>query len=582
MSNKLKITDNYIQISVDRGDTESVEKASQIYPIHSNRIKTEFFASIRKIDEALRIFRGIDEHNLLTAPPAVVARYAKEMRARREVDLILAGRQPALDPHISDTLTLMPHQEMGREIALLRDRFCFFYDTRTGKTPLSLSIIYDDLRENPNHKWLVVCPLILIENAWLEDARAFFPDIKTVSCHATTPKKRAEALTQEASIYLTNVESFAKYKEQFETKGFHGCIVDESSTMKSYKSKTSEALVDFAQTMKRFYLLSGTPAPNGEWEYYMQLKAIDFYGVQQSYTQFEQYYFIDTSFNSNYKKLVVRPDRKDELMTLIKKYSLYVDKEDVLTTPGRTWHEIEFDLPDGLKKQYSKMKNDLVVELNLDGADATKKITAPSAAAKLNKLNQITSGFIMDTQAIKENAFYDDSNLSEWYLLDDYRFKKLQELLMRDDIRNEQVLIWANYRKEFELIQSLLGEQCRCIYGGTTISEKNESIRLFKQGKIQYLIANPASADKGLTLTNAHICIYFSLNWSYELFKQSMERIYGDVRKQPKHCHYYVFIANGTIDRILYSDVLQGKGSASYAVLNHLKGANSGFSEKDF
>ena len=572
MANKLRFSDNCIEIECDRGDADTLEKITQIYPIHSNRIKTKFWTSPRNIVEVLRIFRGITQDNLSTAPPQVAIRYTKEMRARLVVDKLLSGEfNFALDPQVSDTLKLKHHQELGREIALARDRFCFFYDTRTGKTPLSLSIIYDDLREHPTHKWLVVCPLILIDNAWLEDANKFFPDIKTISLHAATPKKRAEKRAQEASIYVTNVESFANYQEDFEKMGFHGCIVDESSTMKSYKSKTSDALVDFAQKMKRFYLLSGTPAPNGEWEYYMQLKAIDYYGVQQSYTQFEQYYFIDTSFNSNYKKLVVRPDRKDELMALIKKYSLYVDKEDVLTTPGRTWHEVEFELPEELKKQYTKMKNDLVVELNLD-SDNTITITAPSAAAKLNKLNQITSGFIMDTRAIKENAFYDDSNLSEWYLLDNYRFKRLEDLLMSDDIRDKQVLIWANYRKEFEIIQSLLGERCRCVYGGTSINEKNEAIRLFKSGEIQYLIANPASADKGLTLTNAHICIYFSLNWSYELFKQSMERIYGDISKQPEHCHYYVFIAKGTIDRILYSDVLQGKGDASYAVLNHLKG----------
>jgi superfamily II DNA or RNA helicase len=320
--------------------------------------------------------------------------------------------------------------------------------------------------------------------------------------------------------------------------------------------------------MKRFYLRSGTPAPNGEWEYYMQLRAIDYYGRHQSYSQFKEYYLVNMSYNPQYEKLVVRPDCRDELYAMIKKYSLYVDKEDVLNTPGRTWHEIEFELPEGLKKHYNKMKNDLCVEL-----DGEKSITAASAAAKLNKLNQITSGFIMDTQAIKENAFYDDSNLSEWYLLDDYRFKKLLEIL-NSLVPQEQVLIWANYRKEFEIIQSLLGEQCRCVYGGTSITEKNEAIHLFKEGRVQYLIANPASADKGLTLTNAHISIYFSLNWSYELFKQSMERIYGDIRKQPKHCHYYVFIAKDTIDRVLYSDVLQGKGDASYAVLSHLKGGN--------
>ena len=568
MSNKLRFSDNYIEIECDRGDAETLEKITQIYPIHSNRIKTKFWTSPRNIIEVLRIFRGITQDNLSTAPLQIQKYYNKEMLAKQLVEDTLRDG-PDGDCYVNNNLTLMRHQQVGREIALYRDRFCFFYDTRTGKTPLSLTIIHDDLREHPNHKWLVVCPLILIDNAWLEDANTFFPNIKTISLHATTPKKRAEKMAMEASIYVTNVESFARYKEDFEKMDLHGCIVDESSTMKSHKSKTSEALVDFAQKMKRFYLLSGTPAPNGEWEYYMQLRAIDYYGIHQSYTQFKEYYFVNMSYNPQYEKLVVRPDRKDELYAMLKKYSLYVDKEDVLTTPGRTWHEVEFELPVELKKQYNKMKNDLCVEL-----DGEKSITAPSTAAKLNKLNQITSGFIMDTQAMKENSFYDDSNLPEWYLLDDFRFNKLQELLSSDNIRGEQVLIWANYRKEFELIQSILGERCRCIYGGTTINEKNEAIRLFKSGEIQYLIANPASADKGLTLTNAHISIYFSLNWSYELFKQSMERIYGDIRKQPKHCHYYVFIAKGTIDRILYSDVLQGKADASYAVLSHLKGGN--------
>jgi superfamily II DNA or RNA helicase len=155
-------------------------------------------------------------------------------------------------------------------------------------------------------------------------------------------------------------------------------------------------------------------------------------------------------------------------------------------------------------------------------------------------------------------------------MLDDFRFEALKDLLAMH--RDSQVLIWANYRKEFEIISTMLGASCRCIYGATSLAEKNEAIRTFKSGDIQYLIANPASADKGLTLTNCHICVYFSLSWSYELFKQSMERIYGDKRKQPKHCEYYVIVAEHTIDHILYHDVLQGKADASYAVLRHLKG----------
>lgn len=566
MRNKILMSRNCLEVQCDRTDTETQQLMASIFPIHVNRIKTQYRMSIHMVPEVLKLMRGIGVDNIHTAPPQVQEYFFKELAIRSNVeDLITNG--PRNSYEVNEHLTLMRHQQLGREIAKYQDRYAFFYDTRTGKTPLSLAIMYDDIVANPSHKWLVVCPLILIDNAWLPDAAEFVPEITTISCHATTPAKRLERLATPASIYVTNTESFVKYREHFDKMGFTGCIIDESSDMKSPKSKVSKELVDFAQTLERFYLLSGTPAPNGEQEYYMQLKAVDFYGVQASYTQFKEYYFVNMSYNPQYEKLALRPDRKDELLSLIRRYALYVDKEDVLTTPGRTFHEVEFELPPDLKKHYNKLKNELYIEVKEDTT-----ITAPSAAAKLNKLNQVTSGFVIDTQAVKENKFYADNNATEWYLLDYFRFKKLQDLLESDNIRGEQVLIWANYRTEFELIQNAFGDRCRCVYGGTTITEKNEAIRLFKEGKVQYLIANPASADKGLTLTNAHISIYFSLNWSYELFKQSMERIYGDVMKQPKHCDYYVMIAKGTIDRVLYSDVLQGKGTASYAVLNHLKG----------
>ena len=563
MRNRILMSRNCLEVQCDRNDVETQTLMSSIYPIHTNRIKTSYKMSIHKVPEVLKLLRGIGVDNIDTAPQQVQEYFYNELAIRSNVeDLIKNGPRESCE--VNEHLTLMRHQQLGREIAKYQDRYAFFYDTRTGKTPLSLAIMYDDIVANPSHKWLVVCPLILIENAWIPDAAEFIPEIKIVSCHASTPAKRIERINSDANIYVTNTESFVKYREHFDKLHLTGCIIDESSDMKSPKSKVSKELVDFAQTLKRFYLLSGTPAPNGEQEYYMQLKAVDYYGIQQSYTQFKEHYFVNMSYNPQFEKLALRPDKKDELFSLIRQYALYVDKEDVLTTPGRTFHEVEFEMPPELKKHYNKLKNELYIELG-DGL----QITAPSTAAKLNKLNQVTSGFVIDTQAVKENKFYNEDR-TELYNLSGYRFAKLIDLL--GEIGDEQVLIWANYKAEFKIIREALGDTCRCVYGETSITEKNEAIRLFKEGKIQYLIANPASADKGLTLTNAHISIYFSLNWSYELFKQSMERIYGDIKKQPKHCDYYIMIAKGTIDRVLYSDVLQGKGRASYAVLNHLKG----------
>ena len=559
MANKLRISDNLIEIAFDSRDAALL---NDFYPVHYNRKKTEAKLSCRLLPEVLKSFRNVDESNADSLPPSIRELYWKELYARRRIDDLLMNG-PLQSPKLTDTLTLMRHQQLGREIAEVRDRFCFFFDTRTGKTPLSLSIIYDDLQRHPDHKWLVVCPLILIENAWLPDAAEFIPDVKVVNCHASTKAKRLAAINSDAQVYVTNTESFVTYREYFEAVGFEGCFVDESSSMKSNKSKQSKALVEFAHTLKRFYLLSGTPAPNGEWEYFMQLRAIDYYSMPSSYTQFKEHYFVNTSYNPQFEKLMLRADRRDELMSQIKKYAIYVDKEDVLTTPGRTFIEVPLEMPKDLMDHYRLLKNELYLEVG------DKQITAPSAAAKLNKLNQVSSGFVIDTQAVKENKFYDEDQ-REVYLLSDYRLKALERTLALHP--DSQVLIWANYRAEFESIRKMLGDRCKCIYGATDISEKTAAIQAFKRGDIQYLVANPASADKGLTLTNCHICVYYSLSWSYELYKQSMERIYGDIRKQPKHCLYYILLAEHTVDNILYNDVLQGKCDASTAVLRHLKG----------
>jgi SNF2 family DNA or RNA helicase len=520
-----------------------------------------FTTSPRNIDLVLKLFRGIDENNIDKTPVAVQQLHEMEMLRRVYTNLLLTT-----GPIEDSSSFLWRHQQLGVQLAKANERFAFFYDTRTGKTPMSLQIIQDDVRRNPHHKWVVLCPLILIENAWLPDAAAMFPELKIVSTHAATKKKRLDLFKQKANVYLCNIESFVTYRPQIEALKAYGCFVDESSTMKSNSSKFGKEAVEYAYNVHKWYLLSGTPAPNGEWEYYRQLQSIDFFGIHQSYAQFSSYFFDNISRNPQYQKLRVKSDRESELIRLVQSMSLYVDKEDVLTTPGRDFKTIELQMPDDLKKQYTKLKNELYLELG-----ENVLITSPSTAAALNKLNQVSSGFIMDTAAAKMNKnMYDGIKIEkEVHLLSMYRFEKLVELL--ETFGDNQAIIWCYYREEFRVIKELLGDNCGLVYGGVNNEQKNQALRDFKSGKIQWLVANPASADKGLTLTNAHLAVYFSQGYSYEYYKQSLERIYGDIIKQPERCTYFTFIAKGTVDVAIH-ETLSNKGDMSAAVLAHLKG----------
>lgn len=562
MTNKLKLSPQCIEITFD--DEETMTKLGHFYPVHTNRKGNVAWLSGRYIPEVLEVFRGLSEDNIDTAPSKIADMYRGELGNRFAMNYLMT-KGPVGDPVVTPTLTLMRHQQIGREIARIRDRFAFFYDTRTGKTPLSLSIMYDDITANPSHKWLVIAPLILLDNAWMMDAKEFVPELTVVNCHGTAKEKRINAMKRPGNIYLTNIESFDNYKRYFYNMHFEGCIVDESSCMKSNSSKQTKAIVEFSTMVKRFYLLSGRPSPNGLWELYPQLKAIDPYCVPSSYTKFKQRYFVNTSFNPQYEKLVPNAATIDELNRIVSKYAIYVDQEDVLTMAGRTFYTIELDMPKALKEKYNKLKRDMYVELERE----EKKITTKSAGAMLNKLRQVTSGFIIDSVAVKENDFYDEDN-QEVYLLDDYRFNALWSLLTK--LGKEQAIIWCTYRYEFEYIKRHLGDKCAMVYGAISATDKTKAIEAFKSGKVQYLVAHPGSAKFGLTLTNAHYAIYFSLTFSYEDWKQSSERIYGRIESQPVHCEYYVFLAKRCIDERIYNEVLTGKHSCNMSLLNHLKG----------
>ena len=547
MSNKLLINHKYIEIQCSRDDWETQSLASQIPYVHSNRTKTKFRTTSRNITLVLKLFRNIDETNVDFLPPFIRSIWDEEIQKQNDTkELLETGPK-------GQKGWLYAHQQLGRELAEIHDRYAFFYDRRTGKTPMSLQIIADDIEKNPDHRWLVICPLILIENAWLPDAAHFFPELKIVNLHDRTKANRLKKFQQDANLYVINIESFVNYRKYIDKLNIHGCFVDESSAMKSSRSKFGKEAVDFSQTLERWYLLSGTPAPNGEWEYYRQLQSVDYYGVHQSWTQFKNYFFDNISYNPQFEKLQVKPDKKDELLQLIRKYSVYVDKEDVLNTPGRDFITVDITMPKELTKQYNQLKRELYLEL----VENDVLITAPSAGAKRNKLNQVTSGFIIDTKS------------QETYLLSDYRFKTLSKLL--HNIGDEQVIIWCNYHKEFEVIQDMLGDKCACVYGKISIEDKNKNIKAFKEGKVQYLVANPASADKGLTLTNTRFAIYFSMNDSLELFEQSVDRIYGDISKQAHRCTYYILQAKGTIDEVIYRSI-RNKENVSMAILKHLKG----------
>jgi SNF2 family DNA or RNA helicase len=474
-------------------------------------------------------------------------------------------------PVDSNDTFLFKHQQLCRQIALVNKRYGFFLETGTGKTPLSLQIIADDILMNPKNKWLVICPLSLINSAWINDCRRFFPHIGIVNLHGNTPAQTKRAYATPASIYVINFESFKNNYDKLVDFGFEGVIVDESSKMKNPNSDVSKQLLKFSELMNRWYELSGTPAPNSMLEYFAQIKAINPSILGKSYMSYKAKWFYSYS-KGGFEAYDILPEKKVELTEVIKQCAIFIEKKDCLDLPEKLDIVRELELPKDLQKQYKQMKDEMYAEI----PEKDLTVMAVNAVTSLGKLNQMTSGILLS----------EDGPLR----LSNYKLNELLEVL--EEIGDKQAIIWVNYHEEFRMIKEKLGTSAVTYYGDTKADEvvdlcenaygpgsfqrmkgegltvKDIAAKLFKEGKVQYLVANPASAAYGLTFTNASYSIYYGLNYSYEQYAQSRDRIhrYG----QKNMCTYIHLLTKGTIDYVLYK-CLQDKKELSISVLEHLK-----------
>ena len=405
---------------------------------------------------------------------------------------------------------LMQHQKMGVDIARTKKRFAFFYDTGTGKTIMMLGV-----EEDRPMITLVICPLAIIRPAWIEDAMNFFPNLKVVSLNPGRDKSRKKlirALNSGANIFIVNFESFKILYDTILQLKINRLVIDESSKMKNHTSQITKDILAFGKTVEECYILSGTPAPNSELEYYPQIQLVAPGLLGPSFPSYKNYYFMKDPHNQY--KVYLNPDKKQELMDKIGQVAIYVSKDDCLDLPPYTFQMVEIDMAPEHKKIYKQMEKDQFAQITDDTV-----VLTPNKLAALMKLRQITSGFILDEN--KSPHFISDAKLNA----------------LRDELESigtKQAIIWIQFHEEVNRIRAMLAkefgpETVRALYGGTaktdgTISKdddetvKDAVVREFKAGKFQWLLAHPRTAMYGLTFVNCSYAYYYSMSHSYEEF----------------------------------------------------------------
>ena len=128
------------------------------------------------------------------------------------------------------------------------------------------------------------------------------------------------------------------------------------------------------------------------------------------------------------------------------------------------------------------------------------------------------------------------------------KFSKLAALVDMLERAGEKAVVWTKFVDNVEwLADRLKGYVPQKVHGRMSMEQRNESIRKFKTcNACRLLIATPASAKEGLTLTVANHAIFYDRGFSLDDYLQAQDRIHRI--SQDNECFVHNLMAAGTID----------------------------------
>jgi SNF2 family DNA or RNA helicase len=227
----------------------------------------------------------------------------------------------------------------------------------------------------------------------------------------------------------------------------------------------------------------------------------------------------------------------DQLIQKEHSIAYRVTKEEALDLPEQTFLTQYITLEGKDKELYTKIKRDSFAELENGG-----QITAPTVLTKLLRLQQFTGGFIQADEGLKpEFVFKGKINALE-DILDDYVISA-----------GKKLVIFCRFRPEIDLISASLKKKkirFASIYGDIKIEDRGPIVDDFqKNPETMVFLAQIDTAGLGITLTAADTCVYYSENFNYAAYSQSLARIHRI--GQRNRCTYIHLVVEHSIDETI-------------------------------
>ena len=413
-----------------------------------------------------------------------------------------------------------------------------FDEQGMGKSKMVIDALCSNIESKEIDGALIVCKKTLIDtwkNEILKHSHLF-----PVVLYGTKRQRGRSFLTY-GHFYIVNYESLIQELELIQLvlkyKNF-AIVLDESQKIKNPDAKITRAILSLRDMVQKKIIITGTPIanrPEDTWSQFYFLDGGKLLG--NDFYEFKKKYDLKLKGENS-----LREYEKDllELRRKIDKMSIRRTK-DILELPEKKYVDIFVDLSPKQQEIYDTAKKELYYEIkDKDGESIIEEIE--NYLVKLLRLTQIAS----NPALIVED--YDETPS---------KFLKLDEIVDEVVENEEKAIIWTSFRKNVRELRRRYNDLgALMLFGEIPIEERNNVVVKFMSlPKHKILIANPAAAKEGLTLTSANNAIYLDRNFKMDDYLQSQDRIHRI--SQAKKCTIIKLIARKTIDE--YTDEILEK-----------------------
>lgn len=489
----------------------------------------------------------LDKLSTLVKLPQRISAYRDEiMKVQTAVDdmRIKENVTPIIQPQVK--ANLFQHQVRGYNMALinftLRRGFGFLFEMGCGKTLTAIAVAGTLYAEHKINKLLVVAPTSVC-SVWPEDFGKFadFPHLEKIMLGTKSQRlkqlKELESFPCEAlKVAVINYESVWRDDIFDKLVEFNAdmIICDESQRIKTHDAQQSKAMHKLGDLARYKLILSGTPVQNNAVDLYSQYRFLDSTVFGNNFYKFRNRFCVMGGFN---KRQIVNYKDLDLLIKKEHSIAYRVTKKEALDLPEQTFETRYITLTPSEKKLYNTLKKESATEL-ANG----ETISASTVLTKLLRLQQFTGGFVIADGEEKPQQIGTGKINALEDIVDDYVIDS-----------GKKLVIFARFRAELDLIQKLLDKKklkYGVIYGDIKLSDRGEIVKDFQENEeTKVFLAQIDTAGLGITLTAADTCVYYSVNFNYAAYSQSLARIHRIGQRNT--CTYIHLTTKGTVDELI-------------------------------